>query len=148
MKFYADLHVHSPHSRATSSRLSLECLHAFGRIKGIRVIGSGDCLHPARRAECREKLKDEGNGLFSLKKKHVATTHELVPESRSGDVRFMLTVEISCIYKKNGRVRKVHNVICFPSFDAAGRARTLLGKIGNLNADGRPILGLDSPGPA
>ena len=56
----------------------------------------------------------------------------------------MLTVEISGIYKKTGRVRKVHNVICFPSFNAVEKARTRLEKIGNLNADGRPILGLDS----
>jgi len=144
MKFYADLHIHSPNSRATSSQLSLEYLHAFGQIKGIQVIGTGDCLHPARLAECREKLKDEQNGLFSLKKKFAAETGDLVPESRSGDVQFMLTVEISGIYKKTGRVRKVHNVICFPSFDAVEKARTRLEKIGNLNADGRPILGLDS----
>jgi DNA helicase-2/ATP-dependent DNA helicase PcrA len=144
MKFYADLHIHSPNSRATSSLLSLEYLHAFGQIKGIQLIGTGDCLHPARLAECREKLKDEQNGLFSLKKKFAAETGDLVPESRSGDVQFMLTVEISGIYKKTGRVRKVHNVICFPSFNAVEKARTRLEKIGNLNADGRPILGLDS----
>jgi DNA helicase-2/ATP-dependent DNA helicase PcrA len=144
MKFHADLHIHSPHSRATSSQLSLEHLHAFGQLKGIQVIGTGDCLHPVRFAECREKLKDERNGLFSLKKKFAAVTGDLVPESRSGAVQFMLTVEISGIYKKTGRVRKVHNVICFPSFDAAEKARARLEKIGNLNADGRPILGLDS----
>jgi DNA helicase-2/ATP-dependent DNA helicase PcrA len=144
MKFYADLHIHSQYSRATSSQLSLEHLHAFGGIKGIRVVGTGDCLHPARLAECREKLKDEGTGLFPLKKKFAAEAAALAPQGRSGDVRFMLTVEISSIYKKSGRVRKVHNVVCLSSIDAADRLRVRLGKIGNLNADGRPILGLDS----
>jgi DNA helicase-2/ATP-dependent DNA helicase PcrA len=144
MKFYADLHIHSPYSRATSSRLSLEELYASGRIKGIQVIGTGDCLHPARLAECREKLKDEGTGLFTLKQKYCSVAADLVPQGRTGEVRFMPTVEVSCIYRRSGRVRKVHNVICFPSIDAALRARKRLEKIGNLNADGRPIIGLDS----
>jgi DNA helicase-2/ATP-dependent DNA helicase PcrA len=144
MKFYADLHIHSQYSRATSSLLSLEHLHAFGGMKGIQVIGTGDCLHPARLAECREKLKDEGTGLFSLKKKFAVAAAGLAPGSRGGDVRFMLTVEISSIYKRSGRVRKVHNVVCLPSIDAADKLRARLLKIGNLNADGRPILGLDS----
>ena len=52
MKFYADLHIHSPYSRATSSQLTIEQLNAWGQRKGIQVIGTGDCLHFARLAEC------------------------------------------------------------------------------------------------
>jgi DNA helicase II / ATP-dependent DNA helicase PcrA len=144
MNFLADLHLHSSYSRATSRQLTLEHLHAWGQLKGIQVVGSGDCLHPAWSAECRKKFHDEGNGLFSLKKEFAQTTQELVPAPCSGTVRFMLTVEISSIYKKGGRVRKVHNVVCLPSFAAADRIITRLERIGNLKSDGRPILGLDS----
>ena len=144
MKFYADLHIHSSYSRATSKQLTPESLHAWGQIKGIQVIGTGDCLHPAWFAECKKKFHDEGNGLFSLKREFKATTKNLVSPACTADVRFMLTVEISNIYKKGDRVRKVHNVVCFPSFTAAEKAITKLERIGNLKSDGRPILGLDS----
>jgi uncharacterized protein (TIGR00375 family) len=144
MKFYADLHIHSSYSRATSKQLTPENLHAWGQIKGIQVIGTGDCLHPAWFAECKKKFRDEGNGLFSLRPEFAAAAKNIVPSACSGDVRFMLTVEISNIYKKGDRVRKVHNVVCFPSFAAAEKAFTKLERIGNLKSDGRPILGLDS----
>ncbi|MBN1128376.1 MAG: UvrD-helicase domain-containing protein [Chitinispirillaceae bacterium] len=144
MKFYADLHIHSSYSRATSRELTPENLHAWGQIKGLRVIGTGDCLHPEWFAECKKKLRDEGNGLFSLKAEYSRASQKLVPAACASDVRFMLTVEISNIYKRGGRVRKVHNVVCFPSFTAAEKCVTRLERIGNLKSDGRPILGLDS----
>jgi uncharacterized protein (TIGR00375 family) len=59
-------------------------------------------------------------------------------------VRFVLGVEISCIYKKGPRVRKVHHLVFMPSFEAAARFNASLAKIGNIRSDGRPILGLDS----
>jgi DNA helicase II / ATP-dependent DNA helicase PcrA len=144
MEFYADLHIHSSYSRATSSQLTPENLHAWGQIKGIQVIGTGDCLHPKWIAECQKKFRDEGNGLFSLKKEHAKAAQKLVPAACAADVKFMLTVEISNIYKKGGKVRKVHNVVCFPSFSAVEKCVTRLERIGNLKSDGRPILGLDS----
>ncbi|MBN1127927.1 MAG: UvrD-helicase domain-containing protein [Chitinispirillaceae bacterium] len=144
MKFYADLHIHSPFSRATSSQLTFEQLHAWGMLKGIGCIGTGDCLHPSWFSQCRTRLLDDGTGLFSLKEEHAAVTRHLVPAACSGTVRFMLTTEISNIYKKNGKVRKVHNVICLPSLAAAEKLITRLERIGNLKSDGRPILGLDS----
>jgi DNA helicase-2/ATP-dependent DNA helicase PcrA len=144
MKFYADLHIHSSYSRATSSELSLEQLNAWGQIKGIRLIGTGDCLHPAWFADCRNKLHDDGSGLFSLKPEYAAKTKDLVPASRTAPVRFMLNVEISSIYKKNGKVRKIHNIVCMPSFASVEKLITRLERIGNLKSDGRPILGLDA----
>ena len=56
----------------------------------------------------------------------------------------MLSVEISTIYKRGDRTRKVHHLIYLPDFDAVERFNTRLGRIGNLGSDGRPILGLDS----
>jgi DNA helicase-2/ATP-dependent DNA helicase PcrA len=144
MKFYADLHTHSSYSRATSSELSLEQLNAWGQIKGIRLIGTGDCLHPAWFSDCRNKLHDDGSGLFSLKPEYAAETKDLVPASCAAPVRFMLNVEISSIYKKNGKVRKIHNVVCIPSFAGVEKLITRLERIGNLKSDGRPILGLDA----
>jgi DNA helicase II / ATP-dependent DNA helicase PcrA len=144
MKFYADLHIHSSYSRATSSELSLEQLNAWGQIKGIRLIGTGDCLHPAWFSECRNKLHDDGSGLFSLKPEYAEKTKDLVPASCSAPVRFMLNVEISSIYKKNGKVRKIHNVVCMPSLASVEKLITRLERIGNLKSDGRPILGLDA----
>ena len=56
----------------------------------------------------------------------------------------MLGGEISNIYKRGDRTRKVHNVVFAPSFDAVERLQARLEKIGNIRSDGRPILGLDS----
>ncbi|MCU0609157.1 MAG: endonuclease Q family protein [Chitinispirillaceae bacterium] len=144
MKFYADLHLHSSYSRATSKELTLEQLYVWGQLKGITVIGTGDCLHPAWFDQCSKKLFDEGNGLYSLNPAVAHTVSKQVPAPCFGTVRFMPTVEISTIYKKNNRVRKVHQVLCLPSFDSAGKLRKRLEQIGNLRSDGRPILGLDS----
>jgi DNA helicase-2/ATP-dependent DNA helicase PcrA len=147
MKYYADLHIHSSYSRATSKEISLENLSAWGQRKGIQVIGTGDCLHPAWLAECKKKFRDEQNGFFSLKDSfsRMAQSPE-VPKACSTQkkVMFMLTVEISTIYKKGDKVRKIHHVVCLPSFKAADRLSGALERVGNLRSDGRPILGLDS----
>ncbi len=144
MKFCADVHVHSYYSRATSKNLNLEYLNLWGQIKGVDVIGTGDFTHPAWFAEIRDKLEPAEEGLFRLKPEFAAVTRDQVPRACQRDIRFMLTVEISNIYKRLDRVRKVHNCVFAPSFDAAGRIRQSLDKIGNLKSDGRPILGLDS----
>jgi DNA helicase-2/ATP-dependent DNA helicase PcrA len=144
MKFYADLHIHSSYSRATSKQLTLEQLYAWGLRKGIQLIGTGDCLHPAWHAECTKKLVQQPDGLYSLRPEFARTTQDLVPPSCGGAVRFLPTVEISNIYKKGDRVRKVHNVVCMPSFASVEKLITRLERIGNLKSDGRPILGLDS----
>lgn len=146
MKFYADLHIHSSYSRATSKELSLENLYIWGQKKGIQVIGTGDCMHPAWLADCKKKFHDEENGLFSLKDSYAKSARPLIPKAcvDATAIRFMLTVEISTIYKKGEKVRKVHHLIGLPSFKAADRLFKTLERVGNLRSDGRPILGLDS----
>lgn len=144
MKFYADLHLHSHYSRATSKNLDLEHLHLWAQIKGIQVLGTGDCIHPQWLAELKEKLEPAEPGLFKLKKEYVRTTQNECPKACQGLVRFMLTVEISSIYKRLNKVRKVHNVLFLPSFNAANKLQARLNAIGNIASDGRPILGLDS----
>ncbi|MDA8082173.1 MAG: endonuclease Q family protein [Nitrospiraceae bacterium] len=141
MRFIADLHIHSRYSRATSGEMSPEGLWRWAQIKGISVIGTGDVTHPLWLEELREKLEPAGNGLFCLRKKYRPDT---VPGSCRSEVYFLLTAEISCIYRKNDRTRKVHSILLVPGFDDAARINTALSAIGNLRSDGRPILGLDA----
>ena len=144
MPFHADLHLHSHYSRATSKNLNLEHLYQWAQLKGIRVVGTGDFVHPGWMDELEEKLQPAEEGLFRLKPELERTMDGQVPAACRAPVRFMLTVEISNIYKRLGRVRKVHNIILAPGFEAAKSLQARLGAIGNIQSDGRPILGLDS----
>ena len=140
MKLIADFHIHSHYSRATSKQLTPEYLELFGRKKGINVIGTGDFTHPGWLDELQQKLQPAEQGLFKLKEEF--RLKEVAPK---GVVRFMLTSEISNIYKKHDKTRKVHNVICAPDFQTVHKINHKLESIGgNLKSDGRPILGLDS----
>lgn len=132
MSFYADLHIHSKYSRATSRDADLEHLALWAEKKGIAVIGTGDFTHPAWREELKSKLAPAEPGLFRLKDQSLGAT------------RFMLEVEISTIYKKGEKTRKVHHLLYAPDFEKVDRMVARLEKIGNLRSDGRPILGLDS----
>jgi len=131
MKFIADFHLHSKYSRATSSHMDLENLDKWAKIKGIKVLGTGDFTHPEWFKNLKEKFEPAEAGLFKLK-------------DADSQTRFILTSEISCIYSKKNRVRKIHIIIFAPSFETVEKINTHLGWIGNLKADGRPILGLDA----
>jgi uncharacterized protein (TIGR00375 family) len=144
MEFIADLHIHSHLSRATAKNLNLEHLNLWAQLKGITVVGTGDFTHPQWFSELSEKLEPAEDGLFSLKPDHAAETAHLVPAGCRGPVRFILGVEISSIYKKDGKTRKVHNVVMIPTLEAAEQINRRLERIGNIASDGRPILGLDS----
>ena len=144
MSYYADLHIHSHYSRATSKNLNLEHLALWAQLKGIQVVGTGDFVHPKWLAELEEKLEPAEEGLFALKPQLAKTIDNQIPDSCRKPVRFMLTVEISNIYKRLEKVRKVHNLVYAPSFAAAKKIQERLAKIGNIHSDGRPILGLDS----
>ncbi|CAN2040849.1 DNA helicase II / ATP-dependent DNA helicase PcrA [Candidatus Magnetomoraceae bacterium gMMP-15] len=143
MKFIADLHIHSHFSRATAKNLNLESLYMAARTKGINVVGTGDFTHPGWLAELKEKLEPVEPGLFCLKKEITDILDKKIPPSCKGDVRFMLTVEISSIYKKDGKTRKNHNVIFAPNLEVVEKFDSKLDRIGNIKSDGRPILGLD-----
>ena len=147
MTFYADLHVHSKYSRATSRNCDLEHLAIWARKKGIAIVGTGDFTHPAWRAELKEKLVPAEPGLFRLRPDLERFVEERLPaacRSRRTAVRFMLSVEISTIYKKFDKTRKIHHLIYTPDFESTDRVVDSLSRIGNLHSDGRPILGLDS----
>jgi len=144
MKFIADLHIHSHFSRATSKTLNPENLSLWAQKKGIAVIGTGDFTHPGWIAELQEKLIQAEDGLFQLKPDLQKDVDTQVPRSCLCPTRFLLSGEISCIYKKNGKTRKAHHLILMPDIASALRFNQRLDRIGNISSDGRPILGLDS----
>ncbi len=131
MKFVADFHIHSKYSRATSQNMDLDNLDKWAKIKGIKILGTGDFTHPEWFKNLKENLMPAETGLFKLK-------------NSDSETRFILTAEISCIYTKGGKVRKIHVIIFSPSFEVVEKINTQLGWIGNLKSDGRPILGLDA----
>ncbi|HSW79378.1 MAG TPA: endonuclease Q family protein [Candidatus Saccharimonadales bacterium] len=145
MELIVDVHVHSHFSRATSKNCTIEGLYFWGKQKGINIIGTGDFTHPEWFAEFREKLVQVEGGLFRLKSDIASEIDKTLPAStRNNLIRFVPSVEISCIYKKNDRVRKLHQLIIVPSFEAVSKLNSKLERIGNLKSDGRPILGYDS----
>ena len=144
MPFYADLHIHSKYSRATSRDCDLENLAYWGAKKGIAVIGTGDFTHPAWIAEIKQKLVPAEPGLFRLTPDLEKAVLARLPKACQKIVRFMLSVEISTIYKKGDKTRKVHHLVYAPDIEKAETLNRALEKIGNIRSDGRPILGLDS----
>ncbi|UCF95930.1 MAG: UvrD-helicase domain-containing protein [Spirochaetaceae bacterium] len=157
MRFIADLHIHSHFSISTSPQLTPEHLEAWARIKGISVIGTGDFTHPGWLEELKEKLEAAEEGLFCLKRDyrlHGDDTGLALPDNfvegavtaqgQPNPVRFVLSAEISNIYRRAEKVRKVHNLILVPTFQAAEFIQKRLSRFANISSDGRPILGLDS----
>lgn len=115
-------------------------------IKGLSVMSTGDFTHPAWRDELRRDLVyDDNSGLYRVREKTPLET-EIPGFSRPDGVsepQFLIQAEISSIYKKDGSVRKVHNVVIMPSLESADKLSNKLAAIGNITSDGRPILGLD-----
>lgn len=145
-RFRADLHIHSRYSRATSKALTPRHLSAWALAKGLEVIGTGDFTHPKWIEEIAEACVEDGSGLLTLRSpqglsSEIPRLDGWLPQGRT---RFMLQAEISSIYKRGGRVRKVHNLVFVPSLEQARRLNAKLAAVGNLASDGRPILGLDS----
>lgn len=134
--YIGDLHIHSRYSRATSRDCTPEYLDLWAGKKGIDIIGTGDFTHPAWRAELAEKLEPAEEGLYVLKKEY------RLEGAPSRQPRFVVTGEISSIYKKGDRVRKVHSLLLLPDLEAADALARRLELIGNIHSDGRPILGL------
>lgn len=139
MRIIADLEIHSKYARAVSKDMTPEHLALWAHYKGITVLGTGDFTHPLWFQELKEKLEPAEQGLFVLKK-------QFIPKEMIGvkQPRFLLSGEVSCIYSKNKKVRRVHHLIYAPSFEAAEKINTRLSWIGNLKSDGRPIIGIDS----
>jgi uncharacterized protein (TIGR00375 family) len=145
MKFVADLHIHSKFSRATSRDMVLDSLAPWAKVKGITLLATGDFTHPEWLFLMKEKLEPMGNGFFRLK--NGTTSLDALPFKGlpvlSREVAFILSSELSFIYSKGGKVRKVHVMLLAPDFESVERINNRLQAVGNLGSDGRPILGLD-----
>lgn len=149
MRYIADLHIHSHYSRATSKASTLHGLAAWAAIKGINVVGTGDFTHPGWFAHLQECLEPAEPGFFRLKADQIIDMSPVLPMGirpalSPASIRFVLSAEISSIYKRDGKVRKIHNLLYVPDFHAARQINATLATLGNISADGRPILGLDS----
>lgn len=130
--FISDLHIHSKFSRATSKDCDLEHLEMWARKKGIQILGTGDFTHPVWQEEIREKLESAEDGLYRLKKEY-RISDGFVPDTITP--RFAVTGEISSIYKKGGKTRRVHSLLILPSLEKAQKLSEKLEKIGNLHSD-------------
>ncbi|MBI4599064.1 DNA helicase UvrD [Candidatus Uhrbacteria bacterium] len=139
MRCVVDWHVHSRYSRACSKQLELPAIAAWCARKGINVVATGDWTHPGWFAHLKEHLVESEPGLYRLKPSSIPAD---APGSR---VRFMLGTELSQIYKRGGKVRRVHNLVFAPSLETVERVNAELARRNfNLKSDGRPILGIDS----
>jgi len=137
--FVADLHIHSKYSMATSKDCDTAHLDLWARKKGIALVGTGDFTHPAWREELKETLIPADEGLYALKEEY------RLPSKTAGDAkpRFVISGEISCVYKKDGKTRKVHSLILLPGLADAERLAKRLEPVASLASDGRPTLGMD-----
>ncbi len=146
MKLIADLHIHSKYSRATSREMTLDNLAVWARAKGIKVLGTGDFTHPQWMSCIKQELEPADNGLYVLRNRPEKIENQWLKKLpfQKSDVYFILSAEISLIFSKNGRVRKIHLLVLSPDIETAEKINRCLALIGNLNSDGRPILGLEA----
>lgn len=164
MQYIADLHIHSKYSRACSKQLELINIAYWSRVKGVDIISCGDFTHPFWFKELEDKLEPIEEGLYRLKEKVLkefgfgsvrSTWNELVKPweflqkikysiTEMQEVRFFLSTEVSCIYSKAGKMRRLHICIFAPSLETVRLINTELSRLGKLGSDGRPILGLDA----
>jgi uncharacterized protein (TIGR00375 family) len=140
MLYIADLHIHSRYSRACSRDLILENIDQTGRAKGVDIIATGDFTFPDWFRALSEKLEEislpsspAGSGLYKLK------------TAADEKVRFLLSTELSLIYKQGDKVRRIHIMVMAPNLAAVAELNKYLDKRFNIRSDGRPILGLSAP---
>lgn len=137
MRVIADLHIHSKYSRAVSQSMEPATVASWAAKKGIDILGTGDFTHPEWLRELREKLEEREGGLFVLKK-------QFAENKKLRHTRFILQSEISCIYSKNNKTRRIHLIILVPDFKTVEKINAVLGWSSNLSSDGRPIIGMDA----
>lgn len=126
----ADLHIHSRFSRACSKQINFRNLSYWSNIKGINLLGTGDFTHAQWLKEFEDETVALGNGFYKLK-------------NDKNSVNFVLSSEISCIYKQNDKTRRVHIIILMPSIESVKKFnQELIDRGCNLKSDGRPIIGL------
>lgn len=143
MKFLADLHIHSRYSLAASKNLDIDNLYKSALMKGVTVLGTGDFTHPGWFSEINGKLIPAENGLYALKKTISDKLDKTVPESCKGTVRYILSCEVSNIFKKKGIVRKIHSIMLMPEIKSVEKLNLKLKKRCKTENTGRAILNFD-----
>jgi len=134
LRVIADLHIHSRFSRATSQSMNISEISRFAKIKGLKLVGTGDFTHPKWYNELSQELAEDSDTNLYVSVKH--------PQS---PIRYMLTAEVCTIYSVDEKSRKIHHVIFTPNLETATQINDRLKHYGNLEIDGRPILKMTSP---
>ncbi len=129
MRIYADLHLHSRYSAATSDKMNIPEITQYARPKGLNLLGTGDALHPEWLAELRQTLEPiEETGFYRL--------HDASPN----DVCFVTQVEVATMHYLKEKSRRIHHLILLPSLETAEQLADRLSKYGNIRSDGRPLF--------
>src|SRR3989338_3533229 len=123
---FVDLHLHSKYSRACSTSISLDTLAENAKLKGLSVLGTGDFSHPKWNEELKNKLS-ESDGIYEY-----------------NGIKFILSNEISLMYRQGGKGRRIHHVLLAPSLEIADQINEFLKSRGRVDYDGRPIFGFSS----
>ncbi|MFX1309788.1 MAG: DNA helicase UvrD, partial [Promethearchaeota archaeon] len=118
-----DLHIHSKFSGGASKKIDIFKIAFNCNVKGIQIVGTGDCLHPLWLIELKDNLIEYSNGIFRTPE---------VP-----NVNFILQTEIEAIWKNNLNIKKVHFILLFPNFEKLNESIEFLSKFGNLTKEGR-----------
>ncbi|MCS7139935.1 MAG: endonuclease Q family protein [Candidatus Nezhaarchaeota archaeon] len=128
MLIYADLHIHSRYSGATSEKMNIRELAVYAPLKGINLLGTGDALHPSWLKELKENFEDvAGTGLYKVK-------------NLPTNLYFVVQTEVGTVHDVEGKARRIHHVVLLPNLEAAEQAVDALGKLGDLEKDGRPVF--------
>ncbi len=128
MEIFGDFHIHGPYAQACSKNTTLKKLEDGARLKGLDILGTGDCLHPKWLEAIKTELEEDENGVLWSKTKFP----------------FLWQTEISLMYTQNNRGRRIHHVLLFPNKEVVIQARDAFLKRGRLDYDGRPIFGFSS----
>jgi uncharacterized protein (TIGR00375 family) len=133
MRQIIDFHIHSKYARATSKFFELDVMVKWAEIKGVDIISCADFTHPRWYKNLQKNLEEDNNSsLYKLK-------------NLDSKVRFIISTEVSCIYRQNDKTRRVHLCILMPNLEAAGKFnQTLADRGAKLASDGRPILGMSA----
>jgi len=125
--------------------MSLDGIAVWARIKGLKLVGTADFTHPEWFAAIRRRLEPAGNGFLRLRTPPRPESEPLRGfPAGCDDVHFILSGELSFIFPKKGRLRRIHLLLLAPDLAAAGRINRRLAGRGKLASDGRPVLGMDA----
>ncbi|MEM0321412.1 MAG: endonuclease Q family protein [Thermoprotei archaeon] len=126
--YIVDLHIHSRYSRATSGFMNLQGITRNSKLKGLRLIGSGDAFHPTWLRELKDSLKPAGGELYEYE-----------------GILIVPTAEVSTVFAdEGGLTHKIHHLLVFPTISTAEALAEKLGRFGDLSSDGRPTLNVDA----